>query len=69
MEYGPALCFGTLLFRLPIAFPVVADVTGKQWYASDILGGCALVSLLLMTPFAVLAAFRLMEFKSANPIA
>jgi len=57
-----------LLLRLPTA-PVVADVTGKQWYTSDIFGGCALVSLLLMTPFAVLAAFRLMESRSANPIA
>jgi uncharacterized membrane protein len=56
-----ALCaFGNALtLRMPIAFPVVADATGKQWAAMDILKASALVSLLVMAPLALMAWLRL----------
>ena len=50
-----------LILRLPMAPPVVTDATGRQWLRSDILGGCVLMSLLLMVPIALLAWLRLME--------
>jgi uncharacterized membrane protein len=47
-----------LLLKLPMAAPVVIDPAGRRWQTSDILGSCAAVSLLIMTPFALLAWVR-----------
>jgi putative membrane protein len=44
-----------LMFKLPVAPPVVTDASGKPWLTAHILGACVLVSLLVMMPFALLA--------------
>lgn len=67
--YATCALGNLLILRLPMAPPVVTDATGKQWLTRDILGGCTLLSLLLMVPFALLAWLRLMEKSqgSRNP--
>jgi putative membrane protein len=47
-----------LILRLPMAPPVVVDASGRQWQTSSILTACAVVSLSIMAPFAVLAIAR-----------
>jgi uncharacterized membrane protein len=59
--YATCALGNLLILKLPMAHPVVTDATGKQWLTDDILGGCTLMSLLLMVPFALLAWLRLME--------
>jgi putative membrane protein len=44
-----------LILNLPMAPPVVTDAAGKQWLTADILDSCALISLVVMAPFALLA--------------
>lgn len=56
--YGVCAVGNTLILRLPMAPPVVTDASGKQWITADILRSCVLVSLLVMTPFALLAWLR-----------
>jgi putative membrane protein len=53
-----------LIRRLPMAPLVVTDAAGKHWLTADILGGCTLMSLLLMTPLALLAWLRLRELRT-----
>jgi uncharacterized membrane protein len=56
--YG-ASAAGNILLTIPVAGPsVVIDATGVQWKVSDITGACALVSILTMGAFAVLAFAR-----------
>jgi putative membrane protein len=62
--YATCALGNPLILRLPMAPPVVADATGKQWLTADILGGCTLMSLLLMTPLALLAWLRLRELRA-----
>ena len=50
-----------LIFRLPMTPPVVADATGKMWMTADVLEACALISMLVMLPMALLAWLRLKE--------
>ena len=59
--YATCALGNLLILRLPMAPSVVADATGKQWLTADILRTCALISLLVMTPIAVLAWLRLRE--------
>ena len=68
--YATCALGNLLILRLPMAPPVVTDATGKPWLAGDILGGCMLMSLLLMLPFALLAWLRLLEKSqgSRNPV-
>lgn len=68
--YATCALGNLLILRLPMAPPVVTDATGKPWLTGDILGGCMLMSLLLMVPFALLAWLRLMEKSqgSRNPV-
>src|SRR5215471_16385575 len=55
------LCYGVsaagnILLVIPRSGPsAVTDATGAQWRVSDITGACALVSILVMGAFAVLA--------------
>jgi uncharacterized membrane protein len=44
---------------------IVTDATGKQWRTADILAASALVSVLAMGGFAVIAAARLLECRAA----
>jgi hypothetical protein len=60
----PAPSESLLILRLPMAPPVVTDAAGKRWLTADILGGCTLMSLLLMTPLALLAWLRLRELQT-----
>ncbi len=62
--YGVCAVGNLLILRLPMAPPVVADASGKQWMTMDILGACALMSLLVMLPMALLAWLRLKEQES-----
>jgi putative membrane protein len=48
-----------LILKLPMAPPVVTDAVGKQWMTADIMRNCALVSLLVMAPFALLAWIKI----------
>jgi len=48
-----------LLFRLPGVPSTVIDASGKRWITQDIFAACAMNSVLLMVPFAVLAWLRL----------
>ena len=50
-----------LILKQPMVPPVATDPAGKQWLASDILGNCVLVSLLVMVPFSALAFLRTAE--------
>jgi uncharacterized membrane protein len=50
-----------VLLKLPMAAPVLTDAVGKRWATADILGTCVAVSLLIMTPFALLAWLRAPE--------
>lgn len=47
-----------LIAGLPMA-PMVTDATGRAWQTAEILRACALVSLFLMLPIALLAWRRL----------
>jgi len=64
--YGVCALGNLLILRLPMAPPVVMDATGKQWITMDILGADALMSLLVMSPMALLAWVRLRE-KESDP--
>jgi putative membrane protein len=44
-----------LILKWPMAPPVVTDAVGRRWLTADIVDACALASLLIMTPFALLA--------------
>jgi len=59
--YGVCAIGNVLILRLPMAPPIVADASGKQWMTMDILGACVLTSLLVMFPMALLAWLRLIE--------
>jgi uncharacterized membrane protein len=51
---------GNLLLLIPHAAPAaVLDASGTQWQVSDILGACALVSIVRMGGFVPLALLRL----------
>jgi uncharacterized membrane protein len=52
-----------LILRLPMAPPLVADATGKQWATMDILHAGALVSMLVMMPLALVAWLRSGQWK------
>ena len=62
--YATCALGNPLILRLPMAPPVVTDATGKKWLTADILGACTLMSLLLMTPLALLAWLRLRELRT-----
>jgi uncharacterized membrane protein len=55
LMYAVCAMGNLFILKLPMAPPVVADATGKQWFTSNILICCVSVSLLVMTPFALLA--------------
>jgi len=55
-----------LVLRQPMAPAVVTDATGTSWRTADILETCALVSLLVMGPMALLAWLRLRD-SEADP--
>ena len=59
--YGLCAIGNVLILRLPMAPPVVVDAAGRQWMTRDILEVCALISLLVMLPMALLAWLRLEE--------
>jgi len=59
LVYGVCAVGNVLILKLPMAPPVVTDAAGKQWMTGDILGGCVLVSLLVMVPLALLAWLRM----------
>jgi putative membrane protein len=56
--YGICALGNLLVFRKGLFPPTATDATGKVWIAGDILIASVLVSLLVMTPFAVLAWAR-----------
>ena len=47
-----------LVVKQPMAAAVVTDAAGKPWVTADILANSVRVSLLVMTPFALLAWLR-----------
>lgn|SRR5215469_14914082 len=63
--YGICALGNLLIIRLPTAPPNVTDAAGRHWTTSNILTTCALISLLVMVPMAVLAWHRL-EVQAAN---
>jgi len=58
--YGVS-ALGNLLLAVPRGSFWVADATGRAWRSADIVDSCALISLFVMLPFAVLAWIRLRE--------
>jgi putative membrane protein len=68
------LCYGVsaagnILLVIPGSGPsIVTDATGAQWRVSDITGACALVSILVMGAFAVLAWVRPGDRKARGEI-
>jgi len=63
--YGICALGNLLTIRLPMAPPTVTDAAGRHWTTSNILTTCALISLLVMVPMAVLAWHRL-EVQAAD---
>ena len=61
LVYAVCALGNPLILRRPMAPPVVADASGKQWLRVDILASCVLVSLLVMLPCALLAWLRMRE--------
>jgi uncharacterized membrane protein len=62
LMYGVA-ALGNLLLAFPSALPPVVpstimDAAGRHWPASDAIAASILISLLVMTPFALLGWFR-----------
>lgn len=57
--YGICAVGNLLVLRLPMAPPTVTDASGRQWITMDILTACALISLLVMMPMALIAWHRL----------
>lgn len=57
--YGICAVGNLLILRLPMAPPTVTDASGRQWITMDILMAGAWISLLVMTPMALLAWHRL----------
>lgn len=62
LMYG-LVAAGNLLLLMPSAVPAswpktIVDAAGRRWFTTDIVGACALVSLLVMAPFAVIAWIR-----------
>ena len=62
--YGICAAGNLLILRLPMAPPVVTDPTGRPWATENILGTCALMSVVVMGPIALLAWLRLKEQES-----
>ncbi len=59
---------GNVLLAVPRpAFSVVKDPTGAQWQVRDITVACALVSIFLMGGIALVAWFRLRDWRSSSP--
>jgi putative membrane protein len=58
LVYGICALGNLLVFRKGLFPPTATDATGKVWITGDILTASVLVSLLVMTPFAVLAWWR-----------
>ena len=55
-----------LVLAALLAPPVVTDASGRQWATSNIHEALAIVSLLIMTPFACLALRRARALESAR---
>jgi putative membrane protein len=53
-----------LIVALPMAPPLVRDATGHAWMTKDLVETCALMSLLVMLPMALLAWLRVVEDES-----
>lgn len=47
-----------LILKGPVASPFVADAAGHRWLTAHILANCALISLFVMAPFALLAQMK-----------
>jgi len=63
LMYAACALGNLLILSQPMAPPVVSDPAGKEWLTADILSACALVSLLVMAPFALLAWLRMREVR------
>jgi uncharacterized membrane protein len=63
--YATCALGNLLILQQPMAPPIVFDAAGKQWHTGDILVSCILISLLVMTPLALLAWLRLREILSS----
>jgi uncharacterized membrane protein len=64
--YAVSAAGNVLLVISKFELSVVSDPTGAQWKVSDIVGTCALVSVLTMGAFAVMAWVRLADQKAGN---
>ena len=47
-----------LILEQPMAPPIITDAAGTHWGTADILGSCVLISLLVMSPLALVAWLR-----------
>ena len=56
--YGICALGNLLVFRKGLFPPTATDATGKVWMTRDILFASVMVSLLVMTPFALMALWR-----------
>lgn len=65
--YGICAMGNLLVFRNGLFPPSATDATGKVWITGDILIASVLVSLLVMTPFAVVAWWRSGEVGVLEP--
>jgi uncharacterized membrane protein len=50
-----------LILKQPMPPAIITDAAGKHWVTADILGSCVLVSLLVMSPLALVAWLRVRE--------
>jgi putative membrane protein len=67
--YGICALGNLLVFREGLFAPTGTDATGRVWITGDILMASVVVSLLVMTPFAVLAWWRSMDARSSGKAA
>ena len=65
--YGLCALGNLLVFRKGLFPPTATDATGKVWLTGDILIASVVVSLLVMTPFAVVAWWRSGEVGVLDP--
>jgi uncharacterized membrane protein len=64
--YGVCATGNLLIFKAGLFPTGVTDASGRHWITTDILVACALISVLVMAPMAVLAWHRTQEVESCG---
>jgi putative membrane protein len=67
LVYAVCALGNLLVLKQPMAAPIIADATGRHWATADMLRSCALVSLLVMSPLALVAWLRVQGVRNRTP--